>query len=91
MPIFAVIATKNAQRVRERIESLASSSESLITGHYELKSDTWFLAYRGATRQLAEDLGIRKGETGPGVVLSVENYSGRAGGDLWEYKVNSVE
>jgi hypothetical protein len=92
MPIFVVIATKEARQVGERIRAVQSDPEGGITSCYELKPDTWFVAYDGTTRQLAEALGVRSGETGSGVVVSVENYSGRAGSDLWEWlRINSKD
>jgi hypothetical protein len=85
MPIFVVIATKNASDVEARIDALASEPGRAIDRFYPLRGDTWFVSYRGTTKELAEMLGIRQGETGSGVVVSIENYSGRASNDLWEW------
>jgi hypothetical protein len=75
--IFAVIATRQAAEIK--LEVLPEHS------FYELTDDTWLVAYEGTTRQLAEHLGIRGGNTGSGLVLQAATYSGRASNDLWEW------
>ncbi len=77
--MFTVIATKGAERVQQEIMKLPEDS------FYELKPDTWLVAYSGTSRKLAEQLGIRGGENGSGIVVSVDGYAGRATGDFWEW------
>jgi hypothetical protein len=77
--VFAVIVTRGAPRVKAEIEKLPDNS------YYEIKDDTWFISYYGTSRKLAEQLGIRTGTNGSGVVLLMEAYSGRASSDLWEW------
>ncbi len=84
--IFAVIATRQAADIRLEIEKLPEHS------FYELTDDSWLVAYEGSTRQLAEHLGIRSGDTGSGLVVEAAAYSGRATNDLWDWlKVRSGE
>ena len=81
--IFAVIALKNAPALAAKIRDMELTSLSLT-------DDSWLAVYGGTTREFAEALGIRSGEIGvAGLVVPVENYSGRASSDVWEWlKVN---
>ena len=78
--VFAVIATRGADRVREALAQQMSGDSV-----YELKSDVWLVSYEGTTRKLAEALGIRGGESGTGLVFPIGGYSGRASNDVWEW------
>jgi hypothetical protein len=72
--VFAVIATRGAE-----VQKLPEPS------YYEIKDDAWLVSYEGTTRQLAERLGIRGGESGSGLVILAAGYSGRASSDVWEW------
>jgi hypothetical protein len=43
------------------------------------------LAQKKTTKNLAETLGIRGGESGASLVCLVENYSGRLPSEAWEW------
>jgi hypothetical protein len=77
--IFMVVAFRNPEAVRSRLIEIGS----LV--FYEPKPDTWLVRFGGTTRELAERLGIRQGDSGPGLVVSISGYSGRASNDLWEW------
>lgn len=77
--IFIVVATKGADRIRQAVEMLPSDN------YFEVKHDTWFVLSDGTTRKLAEDLGIRTGANGSGLVAPINGYSGRASADMWEW------
>jgi hypothetical protein len=78
MKVFIVVATRAAAAV-----SAAIRSKNLA--HFEIKEDTWLIASDSTTRSLAEDLGIRGGQTGSGLVCLIEGYSGRLPKDAWEW------
>ena len=77
--MFIFVVTKEAERVREVIERLPADR------YFMLKSDTWFVLFDGTPRKLAENLGIRDGTVGSGIVAPITSYSGRASGDLWDW------
>jgi hypothetical protein len=80
--IFVIAASKES-------ESLESKFNIMNAKVFNITPDVWFVAYAGTARDLAESLGIRKGEHGTGVVCPISSYSGRASSDLWEwFKVN---
>lgn len=80
MPIYAVIATKGHKTIEAAIEAKFPGK------FYALKDDTWFVASDGGTTaKIADELGIRDGRTGSGLVVPIRNYSGRAPADLWEW------
>jgi hypothetical protein len=80
MPIFIVIATRKGKS-----PSFVEAIKRENIKYYELKDDAWLLSYKGTTRELADLLGIREGDTGPGIVCLVESYSGRLPRDAWEW------
>ncbi len=80
MPIFIVVATRKVKS-----PSFAEAIQRENLKYYELKDDAWLLSYKGTTRELADLLGIRGGETGPGIVCLIESYSGRLPRDVWEW------
>lgn len=81
MPAFVVVATRRpttklAARMAETLPS-----ETVL----KLNETAWLVAYEGTTRALSEVMGIRGGETDPGVVCKISNYSGRAASEVWEF------
>jgi hypothetical protein len=80
MPVFIVVSTR-----KNKAPSVAAAIQRENLKHYELKDDAWLVSYKGTTRELAELLRIREGETGPGIVCLIENYSGRLPRDAWEW------
>ena len=48
----------------------------------------WFVVDNATTQEVAKKLGIGGSEEGRGVVLSVNNYWGRAPKSLWEWLSN---
>lgn len=84
MRIFAVIATKNPPDIGRKIRDELTN--------FQIKDDVWLVAASGTTREFAEQLGIRGGETDSGLVCSIESYSGRLPKDAWEWlAVHKVE
>jgi hypothetical protein len=81
--IFTIIGLKNPAAITEKLRTIDVTS-------INLNEDAWLAAYGGTTREFAEALGIRGGEIGAtGIVIPVENYSGRAASEIWErIKVN---
>jgi hypothetical protein len=67
-----IVATANPENVGTEIR------DKFRGKFYELKSDTWFVSFDGTTRQLAEEVGIRNGTIGSGVVAPITGFSGRA-------------
>jgi hypothetical protein len=81
MAIFLVRATREAPMVELRIKSVVPESHLAVT------EDTWLIDYAGMTRELADLLGLLAADAanGAGLVVAVENYSGRASADVWEW------
>jgi hypothetical protein len=77
--VFIVGATAHSVEVAKTI------AEKHFGNFFELKPDTWFISFDGTTRQLAEDIGIRSGESGSGVVAPLTGFSGRASKDVWDW------
>lgn len=80
MPIFIIVSTRNINSPK-----FVAAIKREKLKHYELKNDTWLISYKGTTRELADVLGIRDGDTGPGIVCLIEGYSGRLPRDAWEW------
>lgn len=78
MRIFMVMSSRDPDKLAEKISK--SGYEN-----FKIKSDSWFVSADGTTREVAEKLGIRGGETGPGIVCLVESYSGRLPKEAWEW------
>jgi hypothetical protein len=78
MSLFIIIATRRADNVASAIKSSGLSN-------YELKDDAWLVSSKKTTKNLAETLGIRGGESGASLVCLVENYSGRLLSEAWEW------
>ena len=77
--IFMIVGTKNAPAIAAKILELK-------VPFLALKADAWLAAYAGTTKEFAEALGIRRGEIGAtGLVIPVDNYSGRAAKEVWEW------
>ena len=80
--VFVIVATRNAEAIGTRIEGLD-------VPYLAFRDDAWLLVFPGTSRELADKLAIRKGESGSALVLAVANYSGRASSDVWEwFRVN---
>ena len=81
--IFLVAGIKNPTAIAEKMRELEVK-------FCDVSDDSWLAVFSGTTREFAERLGIRSGEIGAsGLVVPVENYSGRAAGEVWEWlKVN---
>jgi hypothetical protein len=81
--VFAIIGIKNQAAIANKLRDLGVKSIAL-------GDSGWLAVYGGTTREFAEALGIRSGEIGAvGLVIPVENYSGRAASEIWEWlKVN---
>ena len=80
---FIIVATTRSSAVRKAVETKAAEDGSFE--RLEIDEDVWLAAYDGTTRQLAEELGIRGGEAGSGIVCAISSYSGRQPTDVWEW------
>jgi len=80
--VFFVTAHSSTSEVRKRINKIIDKDD-----RYELKPDEWMVEFDGSAQELAEKAGIRGGKDriGPGLVLPVTAYSGRASTDLWDW------
>jgi hypothetical protein len=73
------VATSGVEKIQQRIISLELT-------YQVVKDDAWFVAYAGTAREAAEALGMRQNDVlGNGLVVSINNYSGRASPDVWEW------
>lgn len=82
MRVFIVVATGNAPGAAPKV--LAAIQEKQFP-YLPIKGDVWFVAFDGTTRELAESIGIRGGETSAGVVCPIAGYSGRLPKDAWDW------
>jgi hypothetical protein len=78
MRAFVVIATRDSPKVQTALREKGYQ-------YYTVNSDVWLVAFDGTTRQLAEELGVRSGQTGPGLVCAISGYSGRLPKEAWEW------
>jgi hypothetical protein len=79
MPVYAIIATKRPEDLGRKIET--DYPDDFIS----VRDDVWLVDYDGTTQGLAAKLGIRSGESGSGLVIPVDTYSGRANADIWDW------
>lgn len=86
MSVFAVMSMGDgASTLEAKIASVVGEGSRFL-----LRDDVWLVAYDGTTQLLAEKLGIRSGESQPGIVLLVSNFSGRASPDIWAWLVDRL-
>jgi hypothetical protein len=78
MRVFVVVATRDGPKVQ------AALSERQYQ-HLPVKGDVWLVAFDGTTKELAQNIGIRGGETSPGLVCAISAYSGRLPKEAWEW------
>lgn len=78
MRVFVVVATGDGSKVRTALQEKGYQ-------HFPVKADAWLVAFEGTTRELAENVGIRGGETSPGLVCAISGYSGRLPKEAWEW------
>lgn len=85
---FIIAATSNRPAVEQAIDRESGRPAPPIAA-LKIDDGVWLATFDGTTRQLAEMLGIRSGETGSGIVCAFSTYSGRQPGEVWEWlKVN---
>ena len=81
MPVFVVVATREAARIGEQIEAVIDQSARL-----ELTNDSWLIDFDGTTRELSEKLKIRtQSPVGAGIAFPITNFSGRGSANIWEW------
>ena len=78
MRVFVVIATGDGVKVEAALREKEYQ-------HFPVKGDVWLVAFDGTTRELAENIGIRGGETSSGLVCVISGYSGRLRKEAWEW------
>ena len=86
--IYAVAALNVSENFVTRLSKLREAGTLQVYQWHEGTYDSpplHFVAYKGTTRELADELGFE--ETGgiDGVVLPVTTFGGYADGDLWEW------
>lgn len=80
MTVFVVVLTRSSEEALRRINAIDEAER------YQIKDNVWLINHDGPTQQFAEQLGIRRHNTGAtGVAFPISNYSGRAPADLWEW------
>jgi hypothetical protein len=80
MAVYAVIASHNPEAVKALIITQYGAS------HYQVSQSAWFITDTGTTKDVADKLGITKGENGvQGVVLRFDAYSGRTAATAWTW------
>jgi hypothetical protein len=81
MPVFAVLAPLDNQKIGPAIESLFGTGENF----FRVSNGQWFVATPGTAQTVADRLGISDGTNGGGVVVTIASYWGRANADLWPW------
>ena len=77
--IFLALADEKAEEVEARL------TEKKIP-FFQFKTSAWFISFAGTATEAAEAIGLRSTEPiTPGVVVSINNYGGKANPDLWEW------
>lgn len=80
MSVFAIIGTYNPAAIKNAIVAQYGAN------HYEVATNAWFVSDSGSTKDVADKLGITKGETGvQGVVVKFDGYSGRGPATAWTW------
>jgi sarcosine oxidase gamma subunit len=85
MAIFAIMAPdENA--------ALVGALESVYPNKYlRVGPGQWLVASQGTATDVSNALGISDGKSGPGIVVSVSGYFGRANMNIWDWiKANWV-
>jgi hypothetical protein len=78
MRVFVVIATRDGSKVQAALQEKQYQN-------FPVREDAWLVAFNGTTRELAENLGIRGGQTSPGLVCAISGYGGRLPKEAWEW------
>ena len=74
-----VVAATKAPEVEERLNNLGLPV-------FKVADNSWLVAHTGTASEAAEEFGMRsQNVVGTGIVVSVNNYAGRASPDAWEW------
>jgi hypothetical protein len=80
MAVYAVVGSGNTQAIKQSIVAQYGAN------HYEVAPYAWFVSDPGTSKDVADKLGISKGENNIlGVVLRFDAYSGRHAANLWTW------
>jgi hypothetical protein len=83
MSIFVVLSRMPNSKLETRI------MKEFPTDHYVLSPTQWLIRSEGTSIDLSQKIGIiengKRGDTAPGLVLSVSGYYGSETPDLWEW------
>jgi hypothetical protein len=80
MAVYAVIGVGNLEALKTQIATQYGATK------YEFANNVWFVSDAGTTKDVADKLGISKGDNGVlGVVLRFDAYSGRAPATTWTW------
>jgi len=80
MSVFAIIGTANPAAIKIAIIAQYGAN------HYEVASNAWFVSDSGSSKDVADKLGITKGESNiQGVVVKFDGYSGRGPATAWTW------
>lgn len=81
MSVFVVIGQQGANA--EKLP--AAITTEFATANYPLGNRVWLVAGVGTAHEISTQLGISDGSSGPGVVLQVDTYYGRANPSIWSW------
>lgn len=80
MAVFAVISTGNASAIKSAVVTQYGAN------HYEFAPYVWFVNDGGTTKDVADKLGMTKGDDNvQGLVLKFDGYSGRGPATAWTW------
>jgi hypothetical protein len=80
MAVFAVIGSMNPAAIKQAIVRQYGAN------HYEFTPSTWFVPDAGTSKDVADKLGITRGENGvQGAVIRFDGYSGLAAAAAWTW------
>jgi hypothetical protein len=80
MSVFAIIGTFNPGALKTAIIAQYGAN------HYEVAPNAWFVNDTGTTKDVADKLGISKGESNiQGAVVKFDGYSGRGPATAWTW------
>ncbi len=80
MAVYAVIGSGNPVAIKASIVAQYGAN------HYEVTTNAWFVNDPGTTKDVADKLGISKGDNNVlGVVLRFDAYSGRHAATAWTW------
>lgn len=78
MKVFLIVATRNATAMADEATQKGFAMRNIREG-------AWLLAANLTTQEVSEQIGMRDGRIGSGVVCEMRSYNGRLPKDIWEW------